>query len=103
MHGKKSFKGENKSERNGKNTAKLLKYYTPSWMLHVLLVYHYTSEAHRYGETMYTGVLFHEEFRHMLVSFTCACVLHCLLNFLFCKSTEPKGEENTDVAREEYM
>ena len=27
--------------------------------------------------------------------------LHCLLNFLFCKSTEPKGEENTDVAREE--
>ena len=59
MHGKKSFKGESKSERNGKNTAKLLKYYTPCWMLlHLLLVYHYTSEAQRNGETMYTCVLF---------------------------------------------
>ena len=60
MHGKKSFKGESKSEQNGKNTAKLLKYYTPPcWMvLHLLLVYHYTSEAQKNGETIDTGVLF---------------------------------------------
>ena len=59
MHEKKSFKGESKSEQNGKNTAKLLKQYTPCWMpLHLLLVYHCTSEAQKNGETMYTGVLF---------------------------------------------
>ena len=56
MYGKKSFKGESKSKRKGKNTAKLLKYYTPCWMLlHLLLFYHYKSEAQKNKETMYTG------------------------------------------------
>ena len=59
---------------------------------------------------MYTGVLFSGSIWCTMKSFVtclfhlhvyCTCVLHCLLNFLFCKSTEPKGEENTDVAREE--
>ena len=48
MRGRKLFKGENKSKRNCKNTAKLSKYYTPCWMLlHLLLVYHYKSKAKR--------------------------------------------------------
>ena len=48
MRGRKLFKGENKSKRKGKNTAKPLKYYTTCWMLlHLLLVYHYKSKAKR--------------------------------------------------------
>ena len=72
MRGRKLFKEENKSKRNGKKTAKLLKYYTPCWMLlHLLLVYHYKSKAQKSGETMYSISVFYS-----LVYYSVPCLFH---------------------------
>ena len=107
MHGKKSCKGESESKQKGKNTAKLLKYYTPCWMLlHLLLVYLYKSEAQKNGEPMYNGVLFSGLIQRAMKSLV-TCLFHLYMCvtlftelFLFI-NREFEDEENINVTREE--
>ena len=78
MHGKKSFKGESKTERNGKNTAKLLKYYTlldAAAFTFSLPLYKLSTKEWAYYVyrrfILWLNIVYHEEFRQMPVSFTC--------------------------------